>query len=120
MSEYLKINEIPMVTETLANGDERLLAPFKYRDIIVPAGFEFDGASTPRIFWNIIPPFKGTKRAACIHDWLCKQARSKEDRKEADLLWKEMLKEIGFNKARVMVGYIGVRIGALCGAGVHY
>ena len=120
MGEYKKINEIQMFTQTLPDSREVLLASFTYRDIKIPAGFIFDGASTPRIFWSIIPPYKMTKRAACVHDWLCRNAKNKEDRKEADKIFMEALEEMGLNRFRIIIGYMGVRIGALFGAGVYY
>lgn len=120
MAEYRKICELQMFTETLANGNERLLATFEYRDIVIPVGFVFDGASTPRIFWSIIPPFKLTKRASCVHDWLCKNARNSKDRRRADKIFAEALREMGMNPVRVFLGYVGVRLGALWGAGVYY
>lgn len=38
--------------------------------IIVPVGAESDGASTPRIVWDIIPPFGLYWMAAFLHDYL--------------------------------------------------
>jgi hypothetical protein len=99
---------------------EILLQDFTMYGITVPKGFAFDGASAPRMFWGIIPPFKRTKKAACIHDWLCVNAKSKEDRKEADKIFYRALEDAGLNKARCTIGYIGVRIGAHLGIGVHY
>lgn len=105
---------------------------YNWRDIWVPVDFAFDGASAPRIFWGIIPPFKRTKKAACIHDWLCRNAKNKEDRAYADKMFYEALKEVqvvdkktgkkkpGLNAARCAIGYAGVRLGALLGIGVHY
>ena len=43
--------------------------------VTVPAGFQSDGASTPRIFWSIIPPWGIYGQAAVLHDYLC-QTRS--------------------------------------------
>lgn len=122
-----------LYTRTDNNPDlEVVTKEFKYRDIIVPIGFSFDGASAPRIFWGIIPPFKRTKKAACVHDWLCRNAKGPSDRKYADRIFYQMLKEVrvidketgrekpGLNKVRCALGYIGVRIGSYLGIGVHY
>jgi len=38
--------------------------------ITVPTGFETDGASIPRPFWNILGPHGPYFRAAVIHDFL--------------------------------------------------
>lgn len=41
----------------------------KYVDI--PYGYRTDGASVPRPFWNIIPPWGPHGQAAVLHDYLC-------------------------------------------------
>lgn len=41
--------------------------------VYVPKGFLTDGASVPRIFWSIIPPWGIYGNAAIIHDYLCKE-----------------------------------------------
>ena len=93
---------------------------FEVHGVQIPSGFSFDGASAPRIFWAIIPPFKRTKKAACVHDWLCRNAKGTEDRKVADKLFYEMLLEVGLSRLRARLGYLGVRLGALFGSGVYY
>ena len=59
--------------------DERtakLMTPLVYESdllgetITVPAGFETDFASVPRMFWNLIPPLGRYGEAAVVHDWL--------------------------------------------------
>jgi hypothetical protein len=40
--------------------------------ITVPAGFIWDSASVPRIFWNIIPPWGSWASGALVHDYLYK------------------------------------------------
>jgi hypothetical protein len=37
----------------------------------VPDGYLTDGASVPRIFWSIIPPWGAYGQAAVVHDILC-------------------------------------------------
>lgn len=37
----------------------------------VPAGYLTDGASVPRIFWNVIPPWGEYGQAAVVHDIVC-------------------------------------------------
>lgn len=41
------------------------------RWVTVPAGYLTDGASVPRLFWNIIPPWGPHGQAAVVHDLLC-------------------------------------------------
>ena len=38
--------------------------------ITVPAGFDTDLASVPRLFWRIFPPSGVYNKAAVVHDWL--------------------------------------------------
>jgi hypothetical protein len=37
----------------------------------VPAGYLTDGASVPRLFWNVIPPWGAYGQAAVVHDIIC-------------------------------------------------
>lgn len=37
----------------------------------VPAGYLTDGASVPRLFWSLIPPWGIYGQAAVVHDILC-------------------------------------------------
>lgn len=37
----------------------------------VPHGYLTDGASVPRVFWSIIPPWGAYGQAAAVHDILC-------------------------------------------------
>lgn len=70
-----------MKFENLDNGHVRLLENY-YVDIppigrvLVPKGFESDGASIPRLVWPIVgPPIRGKHfRAAVVHDCLCDYA----------------------------------------------
>jgi hypothetical protein len=99
-------------------GCEIVLEDFVAHGVTVPAKFRFDGASAPWVAWPIIPPYKKTKKAACVHDWLCRQAKTKEQRKFADQLFWTMLKEAKLSKSkklsaiRSFLGYLGVRAGA--------
>lgn len=71
--------------------------PFQYRtnagDVIqVEAGLITDLASTPRIVWNIFPPFGLYTGAAIVHDEL--YTRQQFDRFKCDgILWEAMVAE---------------------------
>lgn len=39
--------------------------------VCVPAGYLTDGASVPRLFWNIIPPWGAYGQSAVVHDIVC-------------------------------------------------
>jgi len=54
----------------LGNGRYRTSKSIKFVGVNVPAGFHTDLASTPRILWNIFPPFGKYEKAAIIHDYL--------------------------------------------------
>lgn len=45
------------------------------RYVTVPKGFLTDGASVPRFFWSIFPPWGVYGQAAIVHDYLCTHKR---------------------------------------------
>lgn len=69
----------PLVAQKLDGRRWRVHVPFVYEvghlgsgeTITVPAGFETDLASVPRVFWRVFPPDEGYSQAAVLHDWLC-------------------------------------------------
>ena len=65
----------------------KVLENFQFFDILVPTGFEFDGASVPRFFWRIVSPFQPKViRAACGHDYMYEHAI--QNKKQADKKFK--------------------------------
>ncbi len=64
MSTYLD------VSFTLRGKTAILNKPFKLAGVTVPAGFESDGISSPRITWFIWHPFSFACPAAFVHDFL--------------------------------------------------
>ena len=77
---------------------------------IIPKGYTTDGASVPRIFWSIYPPYKPEWLTACvIHDYLCSQATHAQDKYKAyelaDLAFKESLKYLNANKTTIFIFY---------------
>jgi len=76
MSKYTQYNAIrPDTNSNMWETTEKLV--FYERDdliwkkVIVPAGFCFDWASIPRIFWIFYTPVSpDTINASCIHDYL--------------------------------------------------
>ena len=82
--------------------------------ITVPCGFLTDGASVPRIFWNIFDPFGPYFPAALVHDYLYSLSSNGHftcDRKTADLLFKEAMFNCGVGWAMRETIYHAVRIG---------
>ncbi|ECP8719475.1 DUF1353 domain-containing protein [Campylobacter jejuni] len=73
---------------------------------VVPKGFKTDGASIPRLFWSLFPPFKSEYFSACvIHDYLCEKAKSRKDYKLADLALKEAMQKLKCSKFKCFVFY---------------
>lgn len=79
-----------------------------YNEGIVHKGYTTDGASIPRIFWSIYPPYKSEYFTACVvHDFLCSRALRASSIKEAylkaDKTFKEHLKELGVGRITVFL-----------------
>jgi hypothetical protein len=52
-------------------------------EVTVPVGFLSDGASIPRPFWSILPPWGWYSRAAVLHDYLCTMIEARTPHPEA-------------------------------------
>ncbi len=81
----------------------------------MPEGFKYDGASTPRILWWVLPRDGVHRAAALIHDYLYVFEGDMPDgqtftRKQADALFYKMLKDYGVASWRAAVAYRAVRI----------
>lgn len=80
--------------------------------IIVPAGFQTDGASIPRIFWNILSPFGSYFPAALVHDYLYSKASTCNlTREQADGVFLQAMKDIGVGFVTRRIIYSAVRLG---------
>jgi hypothetical protein len=78
----------------------------------VPKGFEFDGASIPRIFWTLLgvgPFHPDVIEAACAHDWF--YLTHKISRRKTDRVFKDLLirRGIGLGKMRINLMWLAVR-----------
>ena len=72
----------------------------------IPKGFITDGASIPRIFWSIFPPYRSEYfSAVVIHDYLCSKANSKDDYALADETLKEAMIYLNCSKIKVFLFY---------------
>jgi len=81
-----------------------------YGQITVPPGFQTDGASIPRCFWNIFSPFDATFGPAVIHDFLYSRVSAYDfDRAEADLIFKEAMFNVGIRWPKREAIYRAVR-----------
>jgi hypothetical protein len=73
----------------------------------VPAGFETDFASIPKLFWSILPPNGKYTGAAVIHDFLYHHHRY--TRKRSDQIFREAMKVLGVNWLTRGIMYQAVR-----------
>ena len=78
--------------------------------IIVPTGFLTDGASVPRMFWNIFNPVGPTFPAAVIHDFLYSKHNTEYSREESDRIFKEAMFNLGIGWATRETVYRAVRM----------
>jgi len=71
----------PLVVEVSDTGKDRLVEPFDFwlgdgegkgMKITVPAGFETDYASVPRVFRSLLSCKKRAAKPAVVHDYLYK------------------------------------------------
>jgi hypothetical protein len=101
--------------ETADGWHFRLLEPFEYvtavggplARIVVPAGTESDGASTPQAIWNLIPPFGAYWRAAFLHDYLYRDTSA--TREFADAVFLEAMENLGVDALTRKTIYEAVR-----------
>lgn len=82
----------------------------------IPAGYETDGASVPRAFYNVLSRFGVALPAAILHDFRYDPAERygvKQrwlSRAEADLEFYENLRKLGVNFARAQAALKAVRL----------
>ena len=78
----------------------------------VPAGFSCDGCSVPTFLWDSVSPQLDprTLRGAIVHDYIYRGNVPGINRKEADILLRELIKEDGFSAFKAGVVYWGVRL----------
>ena len=85
----------------------KLLEDFTYKDVVIPKGYETNGADVPRILWVIFPPNKTDYLPAVIvHDYLC----DLEQYKKADNYFESCLLELGVDKSDIKYLVAGVRL----------
>ena len=110
----------PPITQQVARGKAKLYHSFRYewddQRITIPAGYVFNGASIPRLFWSIVgvAEFGPMDGPAAVHDYIYerkgnlgviweyhdgkdwKPMARKMKRKEADRLMKRIMEDSGF------------------------
>ena len=112
--------ETPDVAVRTSGAEEwELLEPLVYRGrrdrFVVPAGFRTDLATVPRVVVWLVPRWGLYTRAAVLHDWLCTEgiATGAVTARDADGLFRRMLRESGVPVVRRWLMWCGVRWGAL-------
>jgi len=103
------------------NGDDNWIVaePYTYTaperlggvTIVVPVGFETDGASVPRCLWSAIPPFGLHFNAAVVHDFLYRQpdGEGKLLKSICDEIFREIMIRDGVPELRREAMYEAVR-----------
>lgn len=113
----------PPVITSPSVGRWRLERAYTYHDgataITVPAGFEFDLSSVPRLFWPLIAPFDLSIVAPLLHDFLYRHggdpaAGSIEpprtyERAEVDRMFRTIMEAEGVPAWRRVLAYLAVR-----------
>lgn len=77
-------------------------------EITVPAGFETDFASIPRIFWGLLPPTGKYGKAAVLHDFM--YSRQQSPRKYADDVFYEAMGVLNVPDYVRKTMYLAVRL----------
>lgn len=72
----------------------QLMEDYVTPEVTVPAGFKTDGASVPRLFQNVIPPYHRWLPAAIVHDFQTSN-HQRFSYAEACEQWKINLKRLG-------------------------
>ena len=81
-------------------------------NVEVPEGFISDGASVPRMLWNLYPPFGEYLEAAVVHDLFCvlgHKGESPIDFKMAAKVFKEAMAVCGVSRWKRQKMYLAVR-----------
>lgn len=88
--------------------------------LTVPAGFRFDLASVPRLFWPLVAPFELSIAAPLLHDFLYRHAGAppppaalpprRYARRDADRLFREVMAVEGVAAWRRHVAWAAARV----------
>jgi hypothetical protein len=103
----------PLRVEFRARGRVALLSPLRWRTttthIVIPKGFETDGASIPPIMWPVMGhPLSGSLvKATTLHDWeiVTRHAPSPVVHRR----FYEALRSLGVGRVRAALLYAAVR-----------
>ena len=100
-----------LILSPLPKHRYKIRREIRYKDVIIPVGFETNGADIPRAFWSIYPPNRSDYLpAVVVHDYLC----FLEDYEKADRYFKEILEVLAVSVFDVYVLWGGVRFYSIC------
>lgn len=103
----------------------RLISPLQYtgkqETFIVPAGFVTDLATVPQVFQWLVDDHGAYTQAAVLHDWLCIEAHAgRLSRRDADGLFRRVLREENVAWLRRWLMWAGVRAGGRFAGGMSW
>jgi hypothetical protein len=109
----------PIVRQQLKGRWHRLVQDLRYQAADgtvyrMPAGFEYNGASVPRLLWWLYPPLGDDyDRAVCLHDFLYRYAERFPGmtRGTADALFLEAMEADSFRPSGRRTVHAGTRVG---------
>lgn len=82
-----------------------------YSKAEIPAGFKSNGADIPRFLWSLFPPYSPEYlTGAIIHDYLCANAKSLDDKLNADKSFYVILLDLGVNARKAWLFYAWCKI----------
>jgi hypothetical protein len=100
-----------------AGGKFHLVTPLIYHsdlldsNVIVPAKFETDFASIPRIFHSFVEVNGKHRAAAVVHDYLCVyREQEMVSQRQADMVFLEAMEVLGVRWSQRRVLYMAVRV----------
>ena len=102
--------------EVLTTGRHfRLIKEFTYTPtekdkVIVPIDFKTDFASIPWLATIFIPKLGKYTQPSVIHDYLCREADTWQDRSNGDTVFRKAMKAVGVGLIRRWAMYIAVWI----------
>lgn len=113
----------PGVVYNVRSNLWRLRDPYFYEEpgfgFVVPAGFEFDLASIPRIAWAVVACFELSIAAPALHDylyrtggrpkWVLAEGRRAATRQQADEIFNAEMIRRGVPAWRRVSAYLAVR-----------
>ena len=85
-----------IVTRPTPANTREVLEDYRYKDIVVPKGFETNGEDSPVWAWVLgFPPFKPKYEPAyMVHDYMISVAKTWQDIEKANKYWAEIMLDV--------------------------